>query len=226
MSMYDKNISEEKKKSLEFAEAAREVDWHHPSFALALFHGKVNWDLIYPFPEQSPEEKKKGDAYVQKLEKFLRENLDPDEVDKTGIIPDKVMKGLGELKAFAIKIPEEYGGLGFSQVNYNRTMHLVASYCGSTAVLLSAHQSIGVPQPLKLFGTPEQKKKYLPMFAKGVVSAFGLTESEARAKNIEIKTSGAPMLAIKINVSFNGMFHFVGSFSLLKYILFCSIGYR
>lgn len=193
MSMYDKNISEEKKQSLEFAEAAREVDWHHPSFALQLFHGKVDWRLISPFPKQSAEEKKKGDEYLVKIEKFLRENLDPNEVDKTGIIPDHVMKGLGELKAFAIKIPTEYGGLGFSQVNYNRVMHLVASFCGSTAVLLSAHQSIGVPQPLKLFGTEEQKKKYFPMFAKGTVSAFALTEPAAGSDPRNMSTTATPI---------------------------------
>src|ERR1041385_508306 len=175
MSMFDKNISQEKLKSLEFAEAAREMEWKAPSFALKLFHGSVDFNLIHPFPEQTAEEQKAGDEYMIKMEKFLRENLDPDEVDRTGIIPDQVYKGLAELKAFALKIPTEYGGMGFTQYNYNRIMHLVSSYCGSTAVLLSAHQSIGVPQPLKLFGTPEQKKKYLPLFAKGAVSAFALT---------------------------------------------------
>ncbi len=193
MSMYDKNISEEKKQSLEFAEAARETQWFHPSFALQLFHGKVDWNLIFPFPQQSEEEKHKGDEYVKKLEKFLRENLDPNEVDKTGIIPDHVMKGLGELKAFAMKIYEKDGGLGLSQVNYNRAMHLVSSFCGSTAVLLSAHQSIGVPQPLKLFGTDEQKKKYFPMFAKGVVSAFALTEPEAGSDPRNMSTTATPV---------------------------------
>ncbi len=102
------------------------------------------------------------------------------------------MKGLGELKAFALKIPTEYGGMGFSQYNYNRIMALVSSFCGSTAVLLSAHQSIGVPQPLKLFGTPEQKKKYLPMFAKGAVSAFALTEPNAGSDPRNMITTATP----------------------------------
>ena len=158
MSMFDKNISEEKRKSLEFAEDAREMEWKHPSFALKLFHGDVDFDLIHPFPQQSAEERKIGDDYIVKMEKFLREKLDPNEVDRTHQISKEVMDGLGRLGAFAIKIPQTYGGLGFSQVNYNRVMHLISSYCGSTAVLLSAHQSIGVPQPLKLFGTEEQKK--------------------------------------------------------------------
>jgi len=192
MSMYDKNISQEKLKSLEFAEAAREMEWKAPSFALKLFHGSLDFKLINPFPKEDPEQKKACDEYMVKIEKFLRENLNPDEVDKTGEIPQKVYKGLADLGAFALKIPKEYDGMGFSQYSYNRIMHLISSYCGSTAVLLSAHQSIGVPQPLKLFGTPEQKKKYLPRFAKGAVSAFALTEPEAGSDPRNMTTTATP----------------------------------
>jgi len=185
MSMYDKSISEEKKASLEFAEDAREVDWHHPSFALSLFQGRLDYSLISPFPIQSDEERLLGDQHVKRFKEFLIENLDPDEVDRTSIIPEHVMKGLGELGGFAIKISEEYGGLGLSQVNYNRIMSMVASYCASTGVLLSAHQSIGVPQPLK-------KKKFLPMFAKGVVSAFALTEPDVGSDPRSMSTTATP----------------------------------
>jgi alkylation response protein AidB-like acyl-CoA dehydrogenase len=191
--MYDKNMSEEKKASLEFAEDQRETVWTYPSFGLQLFHGQLDWNLIHPFPVQTPEEKTKGDAYIAKLKDFLLKNLDPDEVDRTSIIPDHVMKGLGELGAFAMKIQEKDGGVGLTQVNYNRAMHMVASYCGSTAVLLSAHQSIGVPQPLKLFGTEAQKKKYFPMFARGVVSAFALTELEAGSDPRNMSTTATPI---------------------------------
>ena len=193
MSMFDKNISQEKLKSLEFAEAAREMEWKAPSFALKLFHGSLDFNLIHPFPKEDPEQKKACDEYMVKIEKFLRDNLDPDEVDLTGEIPQKVYKGLAELGAFALKIPKEYDGMGFSQDSYNRIMHMISSYCGSTAVLLSAHQSIGVPQPLKLFGTPEQKKKYLPRFAKGAVSAFALTEPEAGSDPRNMTTTATPM---------------------------------
>jgi len=193
MSMFDKNISQEKLKSLEFAEAAREMEWKAPSFALKLFHGSLDFNLIHPFPKEDPEQKKACDEYMVKIEKFLRDNLDPDEVDLTGEIPQKVYKGLAELGAFALKIPKEYDGMGFSQYSYNRIMHMISSYCGSTAVLLSAHQSIGVPQPLKLFGTPEQKKKYLPRFAKGAVSAFALTEPEAGSDPRNMTTTATPM---------------------------------
>lgn len=192
MNMFDKNISHAKKASLEFAEEQREEQWVHPSFALELFLGRADWPLIHPFPRQSEQDKLIGDEYLARLEAFLRKELDPDEVDRTGIIPDKVYKGLAELKAFAIKVPEEHGGLGFSQVNYNRTMHMVSSYCGSTAVLLSAHQSIGVPQPLKIFGSKEQKDKFLPMFAKGAISAFALTEPDVGSDPRSMTTTAVP----------------------------------
>lgn len=193
MAMFDKSMSEEKRASLEFAEASRESEWKYPSFALKLFHGFLDWNLIYPFPRQPAEEKEIGDQYLKKLESLLKEKLNPDEVDRTCEVPQDVVDGLARIGAFAIKIPKEYGGLGFSQYNYNRIIHFVASYCGSTAVLLSAHQSIGVPQPLKLFGTDEQKKKYLPMFAKGAISAFALTEPGAGSDPRTMTTTAIPV---------------------------------
>lgn len=188
-----KKLGEEKAKSLELAEESREQEWKYPSFVSELFTGNLRWDLINPFPEQDPEDKKIGDAFLAKLEKFLRENLDGDEVDKTGIVPDKVIKGFAELGCFGMKIPKEYGGLGLSKVNYNRAVGLVASVCASTAVLLSAHQSIGVPQPLLLFGNEEQKKKYLPRFAKGSISAFALTEPNVGSDPAKMSTTATPI---------------------------------
>jgi alkylation response protein AidB-like acyl-CoA dehydrogenase len=192
MSLFDQGISEEKRKSLEFAEEAREQEWKYPSFALKIFHGQIDWPLIHPFPKQSDADKKIGDEYLKKLSSVLKDTLDPDQVDQTGLIPDKTLKSLADIGAFAMKIPQNYGGQGLSQVNYNRAIHLVASYCGSTAVLLSAHQSIGVPQPLKLFGTEDQRRKYLPLFAKGTISAFALTEPEAGSDPRTMKTTATP----------------------------------
>ena len=193
MSIFDKNIGKDKRASLELAEQSRETEWRYPSFALKLFHGTLDWGLIYPFPQQSKEEKKRGDEFLTELEKFLRKKLDPDEVDRTGEIPKQVVNGLAKMKAFAMKIPKEYGGLGLSQMNYNRAIHLVSSYCGSTAVLLSAHQSIGVPQPLKLFGSDQQKKKYLPKFARGMISGFALTEPDVGSDPRRMKTTATPI---------------------------------
>ena len=192
MQMYDKGISKEKRESLELAEASRQAEWNYPSFVRELFHGRLPWGLIYPFPKQSEEDKKAGTEYLKNLEDFLKANLDPDEVDKTGQIPQKVIKGLNDLGAFSMKISKDYDGLGLSQVNYNRAVHLIASFCGSTAVLLSAHQSIGVPYPLSLFGTEEQKKKYLPRFRQGAISGFALTEPQAGSDPRTMKTTATP----------------------------------
>lgn len=193
MDMYGKDISHEKRESLELAEASRECEWCYPSFVRELFHGRLPWHLVYPFPRQSEEEKKIGTDYVEKLKSFLVAHLDPDEADKTGEIPQEVIKGLVDMGAFCMKIPQDYAGLGLSQVNYNRAIHLVASYCGSTAVLLSAHQSIGVPYPLTIFGTEEQKRKYLPRFSKGAISGFALTEPDAGSDPQTMKTTATPV---------------------------------
>jgi alkylation response protein AidB-like acyl-CoA dehydrogenase len=114
---------------------------------------------------------------MERLERFMRERVDSDRIDREGKIPEEVIRGLGEIGAFGIKIPAEYGGLGLSQYSYTHAIGLVTSQDGNLTALLSAAQSIGVPTPLKLFGTPEQKKRYLPRLARGAVSAFALTEN-------------------------------------------------
>lgn len=186
-------IDADKLKALEVAEEAREKEWVYPSFVAELFEGRIRWDLILPFPEQGEADRKIGDEFLSRLEKFLLQNIDADEVDRTGEIPAAAIKGLAELGCFALKIPKEYGGMGFSQANYNRILQLVASHCASTSVWLSAHQSIGVPQPLMLFGTEEQKRKYLPRFRKGAISAFALTEPEVGSDPARMKTTATPV---------------------------------
>jgi alkylation response protein AidB-like acyl-CoA dehydrogenase len=178
--------------SREVAEAAREAEWTAPSFVRELFLGRFRLDLIHPYPEQTADDRRKTDAFIEKLERFLKENVDPEQIDRDGRIPDTVIDGLRELGAFGMKIPEEYGGLGLSQVGYGRAIHLVTSYDGNLVALLSAHQSIGVPQPLKLFGTPEQKRKYLPRLAKGAISAFALTEAAVGSDPAAMTTTATP----------------------------------
>ncbi|OGW84392.1 MAG: hypothetical protein A2987_02195 [Omnitrophica bacterium RIFCSPLOWO2_01_FULL_45_10] len=193
MTLFDKRMAREKRESLELAEDSRQTQWTESSFAARLFQGALDWDLIHPFPEQTKEEKEAGDEFLKRVEEFLIAHLDPDDVDITREIPKEVVRGLFELGAFSVKIPKEYGGLGFSQVNFSRLGHLVGSYCGSTAALLSAHQSIGVPQPLILFGTEEQKKEFLPRFRQGAISGFALTEPGAGSDPRLIKTTAAPI---------------------------------
>jgi len=193
MELFDKRMGKEKKESLELAESSRQEKWQKFSFIAGLFRGVAHWGPIHPFPEQPGQDKEEGDVFLKRLEGFLKANLDPDDVDQTREIPPHVMKGLAEMGAFAIKVPKEYNGLGLSQLNYNRVVHLLGSYCGSTAALISAHQSIGVPQPLILFGTEDQKKKYLPRFRQGAISGFALTESEAGSDPRLIKTTATPV---------------------------------
>lgn len=175
----NKNRTDEEAKSIQVAEESREVDWKSKSFMASLFMGDLDMSLAHPFPVQTAEDKLAGDEVISAFEAWAQDNLDGDVIDKTQKIPPRVWKGLSQLGLFGIKIPKEYGGLGLSQTNYVRILGAVAKYCGSTAATLSAHQSIGVPQPLKLFGTEEQKKKWLPRIAKGELSAFALTEPGA-----------------------------------------------
>jgi len=175
----NKNRNAEEAKSIQVAEESRELDWKSKSFMASMFMGDLDMTLAYPFPEQSEIDRKEGDEIIEKFEAWAKDNLDGDAIDKAQEIPPHVWKGIAELGLFGIKIPKEYGGLGLSQTNYVRILGAVARYCGSTAATLSAHQSIGVPQPLKLFGTEAQKKKWLPRIAKGELSAFALTEPGA-----------------------------------------------
>ena len=160
----------------EVAEGAREQGWEAPSFVRELFEGNFRLDLIHPFPEPDPREVEKARPFMERLEAFLRDRVDPDLIDREGKIPADIVQGLRDMGAFGIKIPAEYGGQGLSQLMYTKAIGLVTSVDGSLTALLSAAQSIGVPTPLKLFGTAEQKKKYLPRLAKGAISAFALTE--------------------------------------------------
>ena len=179
----------DEKRSLEVAESARETEWQKPSFVKGLYMGNLMTELIFPFPEQRAEDRADGDRLLGRVRQFLVERVDADKIDETKNIPRSVIEGLAELGLFGIKIAKEYGGLGMSQVNYNRIIELVASHCANTAVLLSAHQSIGVPQPLKMFGTKEQKEAYLPRLAKGEISAFALTEPDVGSDPSSIATT-------------------------------------
>jgi alkylation response protein AidB-like acyl-CoA dehydrogenase len=172
-------MSKGKREALELAEASRDPLDDRGSFASNLFIGRYDFDRIYPYPAQSDEDRAAGNDFLQKLETYLRDHVDPDEIDRTGEIPPENFKGLAEMGAFGIKVPKKYGGLGLSQSNYGHAAVLLGSWDGNVAALVSAHQSIGVAQPLLLFGTEEQKQKYLPRVAGGEISAFALTETHA-----------------------------------------------
>src|SRR5512140_1501215 len=181
------------KESLRVAEASRQAEWDKPSFMREFFLGNFRLDLIHPFPLPGTERPEFA-AFYAKFKQFLQEEVDPGEIDRTGEYPQRMLDGLRRLGAFGMKIPARYGGLGFTNVEYNRVMALIGSHCGNLAALLSAHQSIGVPQPLKTFGTEELKKRYLPRCAAGEISAFALTEPRvgsdpARLLTTAVKTA-------------------------------------
>ncbi len=182
-----KHVTEQEARKV--AEAARESEWKAPSFLRELFAGRLLLDLIHPFPRTQEDELERARPWLEDLDKFLAANVDAEEIDRTYKIPQHIVDGLAERGCMGIKIPQEYGGLGFSQAVYNRAIAVSAYHESSIGVLLSAHQSIGVPQPLKLFGTPEQKKKYLPRLAKGEISAFALTEPDVGSDPARMKTT-------------------------------------
>jgi alkylation response protein AidB-like acyl-CoA dehydrogenase len=157
-----------------------------------LFLGRFRLDLIHPHPVvEDAAERARATAFLEKLRAFL-ERVDSDMIDRTGEIPESYVQELREMGAFGIKIPTEYGGVGLSYASYTRAIAMVTSKDGSLAALLSAHQSIGLPQPLKLFGTPEQKQRYFPRLAKGAISAFALTEVDAGSDPANLRTSATP----------------------------------
>lgn len=166
------------KEARDVAESARESEWSGPSFVRELFLGRFRLDLIHPHPAEDPNETARAKPFFDRLRAFL-ERVDSDMIDRTGEIPEAYVQELRDMGAFGIKIPTEYGGLGLSYTSYVKAMAMVTSKDGSITALLSAHQSIGLPQPLKLFGTDEQKQRFFPRLAKGAISAFALTEVDA-----------------------------------------------
>ena len=184
-------MSSGQRAALELTEAAREST-RKQTFAGGLFMGEFDLAKVSPFPVQSMEDRDQGDAFLKSLEALLRDKVDPDAIDATGEIPQPVIDELARLGAFGIKVPTEYGGLGLSQTNYCRAAMLLGSWCGNLTALISAHQSIGVPQPLILFGTDPQKRKYLPRVARGEISAFALTETDVGSDPAAMATHAEP----------------------------------
>jgi alkylation response protein AidB-like acyl-CoA dehydrogenase len=166
------------------AETARDKA-SYSGFLAGLFEADVRWDLFTSIgiPETSP-------AALNFLEQFKLAliPLDPERVDSDGELPEPVLKTLAEIGAFGIKIPRRFGGLELTQSEYQKVATLCASYDASLTVLLSAAQSIGVPEPLRLFGTEEQKAKYLPRLARGEISGFALTERNVGCDISKVET--------------------------------------
>ncbi|MFJ9470066.1 acyl-CoA dehydrogenase family protein [Streptomyces caniferus] len=185
-----RNVSE--REARQVAEAAREQDWRKPSFAKELFLGRFRLDLIHPHPTPAVDDVRRGEKFLATLRDFCETEIDGARIEREGQIPDETVHGLKELGAFGMKIDPKYGGLGLTQVYYNRALALVGTASPAIGALLSAHQSIGVPQPLKLFGTKEQKETFLPRCARTDISAFLLTEPDVGSDPARLATLAVP----------------------------------
>ena len=168
------NVSE--KEARDVVEAAREAEWKLPSFGKQLFLGDFRLDLIHPQPKLDPEQIEKGERFLSELREVLVSEADPLAIEREAKIPDNVVDALKRIGALGMKVPPEYGGLGLSQVYYSKALAIAANWHSSICTLLSAHQSIGVAEPLRMFGSEEQRQKWLPLVAKDHISAFLLTE--------------------------------------------------
>jgi len=180
------------KEARQVAEDAREQDWKLPSFGKGLFMGDYRLDLIHPQPKLDAEKVEKGERFLATLREFLVEKVDALQIERDAKIPDEVLDGLKEMGALGMKVPQEYGGLGLSQVYYNRALMLAGSAHASISTLLSAHQSIGVAEPLMLFGSEEQKREWLPKVASDHVSAFLLTEPDVGSDPARLGSTATP----------------------------------
>ncbi|MEJ1181562.1 MULTISPECIES: acyl-CoA dehydrogenase family protein [unclassified Pseudarthrobacter] len=172
-------------------EAARQTDWDRPSFAKGLYLGNFDLSLVHPWPTAKEDDVERGEAFMARLEAYAR-TMSGRVIEREDRIPDEYLKGLADLGAFGMKIPQEYGGLGLSLVYYGRALALLGSVHPSIGALLSAHQSIGVPEPVKVFGTPEQKREYLPRCAAGAITAFLLTEPDVGSDPARMGSTAVP----------------------------------
>ncbi|HYN96497.1 MAG TPA: acyl-CoA dehydrogenase family protein [Pilimelia sp.] len=174
------------------AEAARELEWRKPSFGRELFLGRLRLELIDPLPEPDPARSARAAEFLDRLDAYVRTELDGAAIERDAHIPDEAFDRLADLGAFGMKIDEKYGGLGLSNLHYCRALVLAGSVSPAVGALLSAHQSIGVPQPLKMFGTEAQKRAFLPRLAAGEVSAFLLTEPDVGSDPARLRTTAEP----------------------------------
>lgn len=173
------------------AEAARETGWDRPSFAKGLYLGSFELGLVHPWPSADPASVEKGEAFMGRLTEYAK-TMSGRVIEREAKIPDEYIKALADLGVFGMKIPEEYGGLGLSLVYYGRALALLGSVHPSLGALISAHQSIGVPEPVKVFGTPEQKREYLPRCAAGAITAFLLTEPDVGSDPARMGSTATP----------------------------------
>src|SRR5262245_56447005 len=163
----------EQKKDVEELIAGSDV-----GFAKALFWGRFKGEILFPYPTLSPDKQAAADEMERKVRAYADAHIDHMKIDRESRIPDDVIKGLADLGMYRITIPTEYGGMGFGQQQYLKTMEVLGGHDASVAVFVNAHHSIGA-RALVLFGTKEQQAKWLPgLFAGSKLSAFALPDPQ------------------------------------------------
>ncbi len=163
------------------------------AFMKSLFHGVIAEGMIFPYPTAAAAEVDNLHIFLESVRKYFAANVDAAKIDRDHELPASVLAGLKELGLFGMLVPTEYGGVGLSNTGYARVMQEVGGLDSSIAVTLGAHQSIGM-KGILLFGTDDQKKRYLPKLASGEwVAAFALTEPGAGSDAAAIQTRAETM---------------------------------
>ena len=184
-------VDASERESRAVAEEARETEWQRPSFAKGLYLGHFDLDLVHPHPRASREDEARGEEFLARLREVCA-TIDGARIERESRIPDEDLARLAEIGTFGMKIPREYGGLGLTMSAYGKALMLIGSAHPSLGALVSAHQSIGVPEPVKLVGTPEQKQAFLPRCAAGAISAFLLTEPDVGSDPARMASTATP----------------------------------
>ena len=184
--------SREKREALEVTEEARGKRITN-GFASGLFLGRPQFKPLVETAAAKSRDGDEGEHFLKLLRHILDHHADPDEIDHSGEIPDHLLEKLAGIGAFGIKIPRRFGGLGLSQSTYSRAAMELGSRCGNLTALLSAHQSIGLPQPIMQYGTDKQKERFLPQVARGAITAFALTEDDVGSDPSKLRTRAKPI---------------------------------
>ena len=172
-----KGVSARDQKMIAEAETMMGPEPDEMGFIKNLFWGRVREDLVFPYPQVSAAEKAKADALLAELEAYLDDEHPSVQIDQDQVVPEWALKRLFDIGVMGMTIPEQYGGLGLGVASYNRVLEAIGRRCGSTSVIVSAHQSIGC-KALMLFGTEDQKDRFLPKVAREYLSAFALSEPQ------------------------------------------------
>lgn len=185
-------LTELQQKQLQQAEELLFSGPQQAGFAKELYFGRFRAESIMPYPQLSPAEQARGDEAVAAVRQFAEEHIDAYAIDHAADIPPEVIRGLGDLGVLGMTVSPEYGGRGMSQQNYCRVMEVIGGHCGATAVFVNAHHSIGL-RALELFGTEEQKERWMRPLASGEqLAAFALTEPEAGSDAANVQTRAEP----------------------------------